>query len=147
MENTNKKEIITGFRVNLESVYYAVLFTLGAIAASVLTYIGNSKNNKGLVTYSAILIPIFAICALVAIRFALVSKNTIYKKSYMLVMKTFFFTFRIPIYEIERLTAAQNGATGITSVNLTYRGKTVNFEFKKISKEEVAHLRRAAYAK
>ena len=117
---------------------------MGTVVAAVLLYLGKTKANKGLTVYSAILIPVFAVCSLLAVRAACVSKNRIYRKCDKLVVKSFFLTRHFIVSDIERLTAAHNEKTGITSVNITYRGKTAKYRSKSLKKEEIAHLRRAA---
>ena len=145
--NTNKKEVIVGAKMNLESLYYTVLFLAGSIVAGLLIYRGVVRNNKSLMIYSIVLLPILFIAGLIALRFACVSKNTIYKKKNKLVVKKFFITRKHRLCDIVRLTAAQNGADGTTAVNITNHRKTINYTFKKLTNEEVAHLRRAASAK
>ena len=139
----NKKEVIYGKRINRESFYYGALFGAGAIVSAVLCYIGKTKANKGLMSYALVLLSIFLVATLVSARFAAVSANTVHKKDGKLTVKTFFCTRRFDIDKIERVTVAQNGESGKTSVNITYGGKVVNYRFKSFTKEEVSHLRRA----
>ena len=141
---TNKRTTVFKSRLNRESIYYTALFCIGAIVAVVLRYIGKAKANKGLMTYASVLIPVFIVAALVAVRFAITSRNPIYAKENKLVVKSYFITRRYNVAEIEKLTVAQNGSNGLTYVNITYRYKTANYIFKSITKEEVAHLRRVA---
>ena len=142
-KNKVKKEVITGFFVNRESIYYSVLFTLAFMVSIALLVIAKSKSNKGLVIYSAILIPLFFIATAVAIRCVCISKNKIHVKGGKLVIKTFFITRRIPISAIKKLTVAQFGDKNLTSVKLSLRDKAFRYKFKSFTKEEAAHLRRA----
>ena len=143
-ETTNKRTVILGSKMNRESLYYTLLFFLGTVAAAVLIYVGKVKMNKGLTIYSIVLCPIFLICALIFLRFTCVSRNAIYRKGVKLVVKHFLPTRRLNVAEIDKITVAQNGADGITSVNITYHGKTFNYKFKNVTKEEAAHIRRAS---
>lgn len=143
----NKKNVIAGKRLSRESLYYSILFGMGAVAAAVLLYLGITKHNKGLIIYSGILIPVFLIGTLIAVRFVLVSKNTVYSTDEVLVVKAFFITRKFKVAEIEKLTAAQSGVDGITSVNITYRGKTAHYRFKDLTKDDVSSLRRATSVK
>jgi hypothetical protein len=145
--STSKKEVIAGAKMNLESLYYTALFSVGSLVSAFLLYRGITRPNKALMIYSIVLLPLLFIATLISLRFACVSKNTIYKKNDKLVVKTFFITRRHRISEITRLTAAQNGANGTTAVNITNCKKTVNYTFKKLTNEEIARLRRAASAK
>ncbi len=140
----NKKEVISGAKISRESLYYTILFGLGAMVAAALIYIGVAKANKGLMIYSIVILPILFIAALISARFTCVSKNTIHKKNGKLILKTFFITRKHKICDIVRLSAKQNGTNGTTSVNITNHIKTVNYTFKKLTNEEIARLRRAA---
>ena len=146
-ENSNKKEVIAGEKINRESLYYTVLFGIGAIVSAILIYIGVAKHNKGLMIYSIVLAPILLALALVFARLTCVSKNTVYTKDARLVIKSFPITRRFLTEDIKRITVAQNGADGITSVNVKYQRRTYNFRLKKITKEEAACIKRAASGK
>ena len=141
---TNKKETIAGAKINRESLYYTVLFGIGAIVSAILIYIGVAKHNKGLMIYSIVLAPILLALALVFARVTCVSKNTVYKKNDRLVIKSFLITRKFITKDIKKITVAQNGADGITSVNVKYQRRTYNFRLKKITKEEAACIKRAA---
>lgn len=143
MNDTNKqtKDVITGRRINRETIYYAALFTLALAASIVLLISAKVKNNKGLLIYSAILIPVFAICVISAVRAAYVSKNRMYVKGEVLIIKSFFYTRKIKINAIKRLTVTKGKKDGFTSIKLSLRDKTVRYSFKDFSKEDSAHLR------
>ena len=145
--NTNKKEVIVGAKMNLESLYYTALFFVGSIVAGLLLYRGITRPNKALMIYCIVLLPLLFIAALISLRFACVSKNTVHKKNDKLIVKTFFITRKHNLCDIVRLSAAHNGADGTTSVNITNHRKTVSYTFKKLTNEEVSHLRRAASTK
>ncbi len=137
------KEVITGLRVNRESVYYTALFGAAFLLSVALLIISLVQENKGLTIYASVLVPLFLVASLVAARSVCVSKNKIYVRRGVLVIKSFFCTRRIEIASIERLTAANFGNKGQTSVNVTYGNKTAKYIFKNLTKEEIAHLRRA----
>lgn len=143
----NTKEVITRSRANRESLYYTILFTLGAIAAVVLICLGSAKANKGLTIYAAVLLPIFVIAALVAARSFCVSMNTVHKKCDTLVIKTFFMTRKYNVSEIEKFALMQSKNGEITEVKIIYRKKAFYHTFKKMTKEEAAHFKRAAHNK
>ena len=143
----NKKEAIIGSRANRESLYYTILFTLGAIAAAVLICLGSAKANKGLTNYAAVLLPIFVIAALVFARFSYVSANTVHKNNGVLVIKTFFITRKYNVSEIEKFALMQSKNGEITEVKIIYREKTFYHTFKKMTKEEAARLKRVAHNK
>ena len=143
-ENATKKEVIAGEKINHESLYYTVLFGIGAIVSAILIYIGVAKHNKGLMIYSIMLAPILLALALVFARLTCVSKNTVYTKDERLVIKSFPITRKFVTKNIKKITVAQNGADGITSVNVTYQRRTYNFRLKRITKEEAACIKRAA---
>ena len=137
------KDVITGLGVNKESAYYTALFSLASITAMVLMIISYVQKNTGLKIYSWILLPIFIICTAIAARYTFVSKNTIYVQCGILAVKSFFITRKFEIGKIEKITAATNNKNGISTVNVIYGGKTFNYEYKSMTKEEIAHLRRA----
>ena len=112
--------------------------------SAILIYIGVAKHNKGLMIYSIVLAPILLALALVFARLTCVSKNTVYKKNDRLVIKSFPITRRFVTKDIKKITVAQNGADGITSVNVKYQRRTFNFRLKRITKEEAACIKRAA---
>lgn len=143
----NTKEVITRSKANRESLYYTILFTLGAIAAAVLICLGSAKANKGLTIYAAVLLPIFVIAALVAARSFCVSMNTVHKKCDTLVIKTFFMTRKYNVSEIEKFALMQSKNGEITEVKIIYRKKAFYHTFKKMTKEEAAHFKRAAHNK
>ena len=145
--NTNKKEVIAGAKINRESLYYTVLFSIGSIVSAVLIYLGLTKPNKGLMIYSIVLTPIFLAVALVCARLTCISKNTVHTRSGKLVIKTFPITRKYVVADIKKITVARNGADGITSVNITYHRRTFNLRLKKITKEEAACIKRAASTK
>ena len=142
-----KKDIIKGTKISREGIYYTALFTLGAIVAAILVFVGMTKENKGLTIYASVLLPIFIISALVAARFVCISVGTVCKKGDVLVIKTFFTTRKYKVSEISKLTVAQNNTDGITTVNITRFGKNTCHKFKDFTKEEVAHLKRATIKK
>lgn len=137
------KDVITGFGVNKESVYYICLFGAASITSLVLLIISYIQRNSGLKIYSWILLPVFIICTAIAARYTFVSKNKIYVQNGVLVIKSFFITRKFEIEKIKKLTSATNNKDGITIINITYGTKTVNYKYKSITKEEVAHLRHA----
>lgn len=145
--STNKKDLIFGDKPSLESLYYTALFSLGAIAAMVLICIGKANANKGLTIYAAVLLPIFVIAALVATRSFCVSINTVHKKCDTLVIKTFFMTRKYNVGQIKRFSLTQSKDGTLTEVKMIYRGNAVRHTFKKMTKEEAAHFKRAAHNK
>lgn len=137
------KETIIGLRVNKESLYYSILFGVATLVAIVLMIFAFSHNNPGLKIYSCILTPIFAVLSAIAIRFTVMSKDKIHVVDGVLVIKSFFCTRKIKVADIEKLTAAKFGTKGLTSVNITYCGKTAKYIYKNMTKEEIALLRRS----
>ena len=146
-KSQNTKEVITRSKANRESLYYTALFTLGAIAAVVLICIGKANANKGLTIYAAVLLPIFVIAALVAARSFCVSINTVHKKCDTLVIKTYFMTRKYNVGQIKRFSLTQDKDGTLTEVKMIYRGNAIRHTFKKMTKEEAAHFKRAAHNK
>jgi hypothetical protein len=137
------KDVIKGFKVSRESIYYTSLFGVAFIVSIVLAFIGKAQHNKGLVVYASVLIPLFLIAASVSARFISLSKNTIYVQDGVLVIKTFFATRHFEIDQIKKLTSATSGTDGITSINVTYHEKTVRYKFKNLTKDEAMQIKRA----
>ena len=137
------KDVVYGLGVNKESVYYTALFGAASLTALVLLIISYAQRNTALKIYAWILLPIFAICTVIAARYSFQSKNKIYAQSGVLVIKGFFATKKFEIAKIEKLTAATNNKNGVTTVNVFYAGRTYNYKLKSMTKEEIAHLRRA----
>ena len=141
--NKNSKEVILGFRVSRESIYYTSLFGVAFIISLVLLCIAVSRHNKALTIYAAILVPLFIVTASIAARFTCLSKNKIHVKDGFLVIKTFFVTRRFKIAEIKKITSAQSGSDSATSLKITYRDKTFKYTFKNFTKEQASQLKRA----
>lgn len=143
MKNNNKekKDVIAGLNINKESVYYSALFGLAFFVSIALLVIAKTQNNKGLIIYSAVLIPLFFISAVIATRFACISKNKIHVNNGKLVIKTFFLTRRLKVSDIKKMTCAQLGDKGMTSLKFTMRNKVIRYKFKNFTKEESLHLR------
>lgn len=142
-----KKDIIKGTKISREGIYYTALFTLGAIVAAILVFVGMAKENKGLTIYASVLLPIFVISALVAARFVCISVGTVCKKGDVLVIKTFFMTRRYNVGEIEKLYVTQSKDEKITEIKIAYRDNVVDYTFKNMTKEEAAHFKRATLKK
>ena len=137
------KDVVYGLGVNKESVYYTALFGAASLTALVLLIISYAQRNTALKIYAWILLPIFAICTVIAARYSFASWNKIYAHCGVLVFKSFFITRKFEIAKIEKLTAATNNKDGVTTVNVCYGDRTFNYKFKSMTKEEIAHLRRA----
>ena len=136
------KDVIIGFKANRESIYYTSLFSVAFAASILLLIFGKTQNNKGLVTYASVLIPVFLISALIAARFTCVGKNKVYLTKNTLVIKTFFITRKFKTSEIKKLTSAQYG-DGCTSLNIKYHQKTYKYNFKNITKDDVSKIKHA----
>ena len=130
--------------LNKETLYYAILFGVAFVTILVLLILGIVNKNTGLIIYTAILTPVFLFSGVAALRYTLISKDTIYVEDKILVIKTFFITGKFPIGSITKLTAGKLTEDDVTSVNITTSDNTVNFKFKNITKEEIAQLRRVA---
>ena len=137
------KDVITGHSINKESVYYICLFGAAVITALILLIIAYIQRNSGLKIYSWILLPFFSLCTAIAARYTYVGKSKIYVLDGVLVIKSFFATRKFRIEKIEKLTSATNNKDGVTALNIGYKGKVINYKFKTITKEEIAHLRHA----
>lgn len=136
------KDVIIGFKANRESIYYTSLFSVAFAASILLLIFGKTQNNKGLVTYASVLIPVFLISALIAARFTCVGKNKVYLTKNTLVIKTFFITRKFKTSEIKKLTSAKYG-DGCTSLNIKYHQKTYKYNFKNITKDDVSKIKHA----
>lgn len=136
------KDVISGLHVSKEGLYYIALFGAASITAAVLLIIAYVQHNSPLKIYSFVLLPLFLILTAVAARFTYVTKNRVYVKDGTLVIKSFFLTRKLKTEKIDKLTAAKNGETEITSVNITYCTKTYKYKFKNFTKEDISHLRR-----
>jgi hypothetical protein len=136
------KDVVYGLGVNRESIYYTALFGAASLTALVLLIISYAQKNTALKIYAWVLLPIFAICTVIAARYSFQSKNKVYVQCGVLVIKSFFITRKFEIMKIEKLTAATNNKDGVTTVNICYGGRTFNYKFKSMTKEEIAHLRR-----
>ena len=137
------KDVVYGLGVNRESLYYTALFGAASVTALVLLFISYAQKNTALKIYAWILLPIFAICTAIAARYAFASKNKIYAHDGVLVIKSFFITRKFEIAKIEKLTAATNNKSGVTTVNVFFGGRNYNYKLRSMTKEEIAHLRRA----
>ena len=136
------KETIIGLKINRESIYYTALFSLAFLASIALLIFGKLQFNDGLVIYASVLMPVFLICAVIAARFTCVTKDKIYIADGTLVIKKFFITRKFKTSEIKKLTSAQY-AGGLTSLNIKYNGKTYNYSFKNLTKDDVTKIRHA----
>ena len=143
LSTEKSRDIIKGKPLNREAIYYSALFGAAFVFSLVLLLYGNVKSNSGLITYSAILVPVFATAALASLIFAIRSNNIIYVEDEVLVINRFLSTRKIPLADIGRVSVATNNKTGITSINVNYNGKTAHYNYKNFTKEEIAHLRRA----
>ena len=139
----NTKEVITGLRISRESIYYTALFGVAFILSLVLLFIAISQSNKALTIYASVLVPVFLISTLIAVRFTCFTKNRIYVEDEVLVIKTFFTTRKFSIKKIKKLTFPQSEGETVTSVNITYCDQTFRYNFKNLEKEEAQHLKRA----
>ena len=144
MKNNSKtpRDVILGKKINRETVYYTALFGAATITALILLFIAYSQGNKELKIYSYVLAPLFFAATAVSARYTCFTKDRIHAQDGVLVIKTFFRTRKLKIAKIEKLTALKSGDDKRTSVKITYLGKVLNYKFKNITKEEVAHLRR-----
>ena len=138
----NTKNVIKGFRLSRESVYYTSLFSVAFVVSLVLLFIAIGQENTGLIIYSSILIPIFLSCAIVAARFTVLSKNKIYVENGTLVIKTFFATKKFKTADIRKFTSAQH-ENNVTAIKITYQNKIHKFNFKNFTKEDLTHMKRA----
>ena len=137
------KDVITGFKVNKETVYYTCLFGVAFLISIALMLVGKAQENKGLITYASFLIPLFLSATAVAARFVYVSKSTVYASEGMLVIKTFFRTAKIEIARIQTLKTVKQTDKNATYVQIGHSGRVEGFGLKRLTKEEVTHLRRA----
>lgn len=135
------KDVIAGRHISKESIYYTVLFGIALIVSVALMIVACAQDNKGLKIYAAVLIPLFVLATSVSARFTCISKNKIYIKNGSIVIKSFFVTRKFNISEIKKLTSAQFGKEGLTSIKLKYREKTFKYTFKSLTKEDVAKIR------
>ena len=142
-KNKNSKEVIKDYGINKESIYYICLFGAAVITSLVLLIIAYSQRNSGLKIYSWILLPTFILATVMAVRYAYTFKDKIHVVGDVLVIKSFFATKRYEINKIKKLTAATNNTDGITTVNIIYNKSVTKYKFTSITKEEIAHLRRA----
>ena len=137
------KDVVYGLGVNKESVYYTALFGAASLTALVLLIISYVQKNTALKIYAWILLPVFAICTVIAARYSFASWNKVYAHGGFLVFKSFFVTRKFEISKIKKISAATNNKNDVTTVNVFYSEKTYNYKFKSMTKEEIAHLRRA----
>ena len=142
-KSNTSKEVIKDYGINKESVYYVCLFGAASITALVLLIIAYAQRNSGLKIYSWILLPVFILSTVMAARYAYTFKDKIYVADDALLVKCFLATKRYEIDKIDRLTAATNNTDGITSINVCYENTVTNYKLTSMSKEEIAHLRRA----
>ena len=142
-KSNTSKEVIKDYGINKESIYYVCLFGAASITALVLLIIAYAQRNSGLKIYSWILLPVFILSTVMAARYAYTFKDKIYVADDALFVKCFLATKRYEIDKIERLTAATNNTDGITSINVCYENTVTNYKLTSMSKEEIAHLRRA----
>lgn len=146
-EKENTKDVIAGLRVNRESIYYTSLFGAAFIVSLVLLCIAISQHNKALTIYASVLVPVFLISTLIAVRFTCFTKNRIHIKDGTLVIKTFFTTRKFSIKEIKKITFPHSEGDYVTLVNITYYGKTFRYNFKNLKKEDAMRLKHMASKK
>ena len=139
---SRSKDVIKGNPLNKETLYYSILFGVGFIVILVLMILGCCYHNPGLAIYAGILTPIFLAVSLLSLRYTLVSMDTIYAEEGVLVVKTLLSTKKFEIAKIDKLTAATNNNDNVTTINITVGENTARYEFKNITKDEIAHLRR-----
>ena len=137
------KDVIIGYKSNKESIYYTSLFGAAFLISLALLFVGIRQGNKGLIIYSAILLPLFIAATAISVRFIFMSKGNIYVENGALKVNTFFRTSSIRISDIDALKVKQLDDEGITVIKIKHNGNTSKFRFNKLSKDEVAHLRRA----
>ena len=138
----NTKDVILGFRVSRESIYYTALFSVAFVISLVLLFIAIKQGNSGLTIYASVLVPVFLTSAVIAARFTSLSKNKIYVDNGILVIKTFFATNKFKTSSIQKLTSAQHDKN-VTSIKITYKNQIHKYNFKNFTKEEASHLKRA----
>ena len=138
-----QKDVIRGFKLNRETLYYTVLFGVGAVISIVLFILGIVFKSAGLMIYTGLITVLFTLAALMTFRLTLISKETLYVENGQLVFKRFFKTDIIAISEIGRVAAVTGLKNDVTTINITYGKNVAKYKFKNFTKEEIAHLRRA----
>ena len=139
---SKSKDVIVSSRVNKECIYYLALFTAALITAIVLLFVGVARENAGLKVYSYVLIPLFAIAALISLRVLVASVNSIFVKDGVLYIKRPLITRRVPIKSIERITVAKFGDEGLTSLKIVFGDKTLKYTLRGVDKEDAAKLKK-----
>ena len=140
----NSKDVIRGARFNRETLYYTVLFGAATVTSIVLLILGICYKNTNLIVYTACLVPLFSLSCLTVLRLTLISKDTMYVEGGELVVKRFFTTERVKLADISKLSVVTDEKKNSTTVNLTHGKNVSKYTFKHFTKEETAHLRRAA---
>lgn len=138
-----QKDVIKGENLNREFIYYTALFGGGALIFFALFILGIVNKNAGLAVYNGILTLTFTLAALVALKLALNSKDTVAVIDGVLTVKKFFTTEKIAVSDIGKVAAICDEKKNVTTVNITHGKEISKFKFKNFTKEEIAHLRRA----
>ena len=141
----NSKQIIEGEKISREGIYYAALFCAAIITSVILLIVSIRKFNRGLTIYASVLIPLFTVACLLAVRYILACKDKIHIKDGNLVIKTFFITRKFKTTEIKRINATHNEKLGVAFVKIFYGEKTYSYKFK-LTKEQTVQLKRSVRA-
>ena len=141
-DTSKDKRILLNSRGSKEYMYYIVLFAI-ALGASIGIYIyGNVKANPGLVSYSCFLMPLFVAAELVVLKLFSSTVDPVYEKNGVLCIKKRFFTRKIALECIKKVAISTSGKDNVTTVKFTTEEKAYRYNFKNVSKEDVANLRK-----
>ena len=143
MKDTSKeKRIILGSKGNKECIYYISLFGVALAAALGLLIFSILKNNSGLLIYSCILLPIFALSLVTSITVLVNSINPISLIGDKLCIKRALYSKKIPLSQIDKIAVSTDGKSDISTVKVIYGKKSATYKFKNVSKETASVLRK-----
>lgn len=141
LANNKSRDVIKGTRLSREALYYSILFGVAFVISVVLFVFGIIFKSGGLIAYSSTLTVLFLVGSLSAIRFTLISHETVYAEDGYLFIKSFSGTQRFKISKITKLSAVTD-EKNVTKVKITTGKQHAKYKFRNLTKEDIVNLKR-----
>lgn len=139
---TKEKRIVLESHGNKECIYYISLFGIAIAAAIAMLVFSIIKSNTGLMTYSCVLLPVFALAMLLSVIIYINSKNPITVTDGVLSIKKGLCVKKIALAKIDKIAVSADGKSDVSIVKVSYGEKVARYKFKNISKETASVLRK-----
>lgn len=134
------RDVIKGTKLSREALYYSILFGVAFVVSVVILVFGIIFKSGGLIAYASVLTALFLVGSLAAVRFTLISRDTIYVENGQLVIKSFTGTKSFKITKITKLSAVTD-EKNVTKVKITTGKQHTKYKFRNLTKEDIANLK------